>query len=67
MVSAAKFEVNKPEVKFVPGKYIASKSSNVYHEPKCDWAKKIHKSRQLWFASKEEAWEKGFKAHSCVK
>lgn len=62
-----KEEAAKPETKFTPGKYVASKSSNVYHEPKCDWAKKIHKERQLWFASKEEAWEKGYKKHDCVK
>jgi len=57
----------KPSVKFIPGKYVASKSSNVYHEPKCDWAKKIAKDRQVWFASKEDAWEKGYKKHVCVK
>jgi len=52
--------------KFSPGKYVASKNSNNYHEPKCDWAKKIAKVRRVWFATKEEAWEKGYKAHSCV-
>jgi len=52
--------------KFSPGKYVASKNSNNYHEPKCDWAKKIVKVRRVWFATKEEAWEKGYKAHSCV-
>ncbi len=54
-------------VKYSPGKYVASKSSNVYHEPKCDWAKRIHKSRQVWFDGKEQAWEKGYKKHSCVE
>lgn len=57
----------KVERKFSPGKYVASKNSNVYHEPKCDWAKKIAKSRQVWFDTKEEAWENGYKGHSCVK
>ncbi len=57
----------KPAVQFIPGKYLASKRSNVFHEPKCDWAKKINKSRKLWFASKEEAFGQGFKAHDCVK
>ena len=52
--------------KFSPGKYVASKRSNIYHEPKCDWAKKIKKDRQVWFNNKEEAWEKGYRAHSCV-
>ena len=49
-----------------PGKYIASKYGNTYHEPKCEWARKINKTHQVWFAVKENAWEKGYKAHSCV-
>ncbi len=50
-----------------PGKYLASKYGNTYHEPRCEWAKKINKSHQVWFAAKENAWEKGYKAHDCVK
>lgn len=59
----------KKEVKKThsPGKYVASKNSNVYHEPKCEWAKKIKKDRQVWFKEKKQAWEKGYKKHSCVK
>ncbi len=57
---------SKEKVTFTPGKYVASKMSNTYHEPKCEWAKKIVKPRRVWFASKEEAWEKEYKAHSCV-
>ncbi len=57
----------KPAVKHTPGKYVASKRSNVYHAPKCDWAKKIKKDRQVWFNNKEEAWEKGYKKHDCVQ
>ncbi len=57
----------KPEVKFIPGRYVASKNGNTYHEPKCEWARKIIPSRRLWLKSKEEAWEKGFKAHGCVQ
>lgn len=53
--------------KYSPGKYVASRNSNRYHEPKCDWAKKIRSERRVWFESKEEAWEKGFRAHDCVK
>ena len=60
-------EAPKPKATFSPGKYVASKRSNVYHEPKCEWAKKIQKERRLWFVSKEEAWEKGYKAHGCLK
>lgn len=62
-----KSEVKKSEAKFAPGKYVASKSSNVYHEPKCDWAKKIKKDRRLWFSDKKEAQKKGYRKHSCVK
>lgn len=54
------------KVAFKPGKYVASQRSNIYHEPKCDWAKKIRSSRRVWFASKEDAWEKGYKSHDCV-
>ncbi len=63
----AKVTESKPAVKHTPGKYVASKRSNVYHAPKCDWAKKIKKERQVWFNSKEEAWEKGYKKHDCVQ
>ena len=52
---------------YSPGKYVASKNSNVYHEPKCEWAKKIEKSRQLWFDDKKDAVEKGFRKHDCVQ
>ncbi|MBI2669152.1 hypothetical protein HYX14_04900 [Candidatus Woesearchaeota archaeon] len=56
----------KPAAKFTPGKYVASARSNVYHEPKCDWAKKIDPTRQVWFQSKEEAEEKKYMPHSCL-
>ncbi len=52
---------------FTPGKYVASKTSNYYHAPTCEWAKKIMKSRQIWFQDKKEAWEKGLKKHGCVE
>ena len=55
------------KVSFSPGKYLASKMGNTYHEPKCEWAKKIAKERRVWFVSKEEAWEKKYKAHGCVR
>ncbi|MEK6905875.1 MAG: hypothetical protein AABX24_05735 [Nanoarchaeota archaeon] len=54
------------KAKFTPGKYVASKRSNVYHEPKCEWAKKIQKGRRVWFVSREEALSKGYKKHGCV-
>lgn len=58
---------SKSSTIYSPGKYVASKNSNVYHEPKCDWAKKIEKSRQVWFDDKKDALEKGFRMHSCVE
>ncbi len=58
---------SKSTTAYSPGKYVASKSSNVYHEPKCEWARKIEKSRQLWFEDKKEAIEKGFRKHECVE
>jgi hypothetical protein len=60
-------KVNSTAAKHSPGKYVASKRSNIYHAPKCEWAKKIKKERQKWFATKEEAWEEGYKAHNCVE
>lgn len=56
----------KPEVKYSPGKYLASQMSNVYHIPTCDWAKKIAAGRRVWFADKKDAKKKGYRPHSCV-
>lgn len=62
-----KAKPENPKKEFVPGKFVASKKGNQYHLPKCDWAKKIAKSNRVWLKSKEEAWEKGYRAHDCVK
>ncbi|MBI2102725.1 hypothetical protein HYT55_02710 [Candidatus Woesearchaeota archaeon] len=51
---------------FNPGKYMASTRGNVFHEAKCDWAKKVSKTHRLWFNSKKEAEDKNYKPHSCV-
>ena len=51
---------------FSPGKYVASTQSNQFHQPQCDWAKKIRKDRRVWFQSMDDAWEKGFRKHSCL-
>lgn len=64
---SAEGSVSASKVKYSPGKFVASKAGNTYHEPKCEWAKKIHKERRVWFAAKEEAWKKGYKAHGCVE
>ena len=63
----AKETVAPAKATFTPGKYVASKRSNVYHEPRCEWAKKIQKARRVWFVSREEALNKGYKKHDCVK
>ena len=61
-------EIEVPVVKtYVPGKVVSSKSSNVYHVPTCDWAKKIKKSNRVFFDSEEVAKKEGLKAHSCAK
>lgn len=54
------------EVSFTPGKFVASRNTAIYHAAKCDWAKKISKSNQVWFNSEEEAKSKGFEADKCV-
>jgi hypothetical protein len=53
--------------KHSPGKFVASKRSNKYHIPKCEWAKKIAKGRRVWFSSKNEALNEGYTSHNCVE
>ena len=55
------------KAKHSPGKYVASSYSTVYHEPKCEWAKRISVKRRIWFKDKREATNKKYKKHSCVK
>ncbi len=64
--SAKKDVEEKAAVSFNPGKYMASTRGNVYHEAKCDWAKKVSKTHRLWFQTRKEAEDKGYKAHGCV-
>ena len=52
---------------FTPGKYIASRTGTKFHSPKCDWGKKVKKSNAVWFNTKEEAKEAGYKADDCIK
>ena len=59
-------KVDEKSVSFHPGKYVASTRGSVYHEAKCDWAKKVGKTNRLWFQSRKEATDKGYQAHSCV-
>ena len=62
-----KISEEKVEKSFKPGKYIASKTGTKYHAPKCDWAKKVKKKNAVWFDSKEEAKNAGYKNDDCVK
>ena len=48
------------------GKYVASKRGSFYHNAGSEWAEKIKEENQIWFDSKEEAWEAGYKAHKDV-
>ncbi|MEE9525573.1 MAG: hypothetical protein V3V78_03130 [Candidatus Woesearchaeota archaeon] len=65
--SLNKESLNKPIKKeFSPGKYVASKTGKKYHAPKCDWAKKIKESNQVWFDSKEEAKKEKLSPCNCV-
>lgn len=57
----------KIEKTFTPGKFVASKQANKFHIAKCDWAKRISKSNQVWFNSREEAEAQGFEADRCVQ
>ncbi|MFH0876045.1 MAG: hypothetical protein V1859_08970 [archaeon] len=62
-----KIETYGAKTEFTPGKYLASSSGNVYHIPKCDWAKRINRNNRMWLLDKAEAKNKGYKKHSCVK
>jgi hypothetical protein len=66
-VVAKKVAAKKPAAKHSPGKYVASNMSNVYHEPKCEWAKRIKSDRLIWFKDKREATNKKYRKHACVK
>lgn len=41
-------------------KYVGSKNSNKYHNPSCQWAKKIKSSNLVSFSSKKDAESKGY-------
>ena len=63
--------VKKPKKRKIPRKplkrYIASRKGVNYHELKCRWARKILPKRKIWFKTKKEAEEDGFKPCVCVK
>ncbi len=43
------------------GIYIGSTLSDNYHYPSCRWVEKILKENEIWFSSKEDAEQKGYK------
>ncbi len=49
------------------GMYVGSRNSDKYHEPGCQWAKKIKPSNEVWFDSREEAKEAGYVACKVCK
>ena len=62
-----KSKTSKPKTISSRKKFVASKRSTIYHDPKCEWAKKINPKGKRFFASKEDAWENGYKSHNCVE
>lgn len=42
------------------GLYVGSKNGKTYHLPWCTGAKRIKDANKIWFASKEEAEQKGY-------
>lgn len=53
------------EKTFTPGKFIATRKGNKFHQPKCVWANNINKENQVWFNSKADAIAKGYSEHKC--
>ena len=49
------------------GMFVASKNSKIYHSPDCQYAKRINEKNKIFFKSAQEARERGYSPHSCVK
>lgn len=48
--------------------FVASKNSNKYHLPTCQWANKIKPENKICFSSVEEAQKRGYQpAKCCIK
>ncbi len=67
LLSKAEKKLSEIKKRYTPGKFIASATSNKYHSPKCDWAKRIKKENRVWFKTEQEARRKGYSKHSCLK
>jgi hypothetical protein len=46
--------------------FVGSKTSDVYHKPSCYWAKKISPANKVWFATAQDAENKGYRPCSYV-
>ncbi len=60
-------EIPEKVEEYYPGKFLASKTGKKYHEPKCEFAKKIPDKKQVWFDEKKAATKKGYKPCKCIK
>lgn len=58
-ISNSKFQILNSN-----GRYVASKNSTFYHYPWCPGAQKIKEENKIWFQSKVEAEQKGYKPAS---
>lgn len=56
-----------PPANAATSKFVASKNSNLYHDPTCPSASRIKPENQVWFASREEAEAAGFSPSVCTK
>lgn len=52
---------SNPPANNAKGKYVASKNSTFYHFPWCPGALKIKEENKIWFQTKEEAENRGYK------
>lgn len=59
---------NQPNTENQKCAFVASKNSNKYHLPTCQWAQKIKPENKICFSSKEEAESRGYQgAKCCIK
>ena len=47
------------------GMFVASKNSKIYHNPDCQYVKRIKEENKIWFQSAKEAEDKGYSPHNC--
>lgn len=59
--SAANQEASIVKGGAIQGQYVASKSGTAYHLPWCPGATKIKESNKIWFQTKQEAENRGYK------